>query len=199
MKKHNKKGKILISAGTFLIVAAVFLVVFNIVTFKKAELTSKKMLAALDLPEVAVEEVPDYILNPEKEMPEKEVDGILCVATVEIPSIGIKLPVASEWSYPNLQKCPCRYVGTVYLNSLIIAAHNYPEHFGKIAKLQNGDTVIITDIDGNVFKYSVDVVDVLEPTAIEEMKAGRWDLTLFTCTIGGSYRVTVRCNRVKEN
>ncbi len=196
MKKHNKKGKVLISAGTLLIVAAVFLVVFNIITFKKAELTSKKMLAALDLPEVT-EEVPDYILNPEKEMPEKEVDGILCVATVEIPSIGIKLPVASEWSYPNLQKCPCRYVGTVYLNSLIIAAHNYPEHFGKIAKLQNGDAVIVTDIDGNVFKYSVDVVDVLEPTAIEEMKAGRWDLTLFTCTIGGSYRVTVRCNRIK--
>ena len=40
--------------------------------------------------------------------------------------------------------------------------------------------------------------EILEPTMIEDLKAGNWDLTLFTCTLGGRTRVTVRCDRVIE-
>ena len=36
-------------------------------------------------------------------------------------------------------------------------------------------------------------LETLSPFAIEEMTGGNWDLTLFTCTVGGQYRVTVRC------
>jgi len=39
--------------------------------------------------------------------------------------------------------------------------------------------------------------EVLLPTAVEEMTAGEWDLTLFTCTLGGRSRVTVRCELVE--
>lgn len=38
-----------------------------------------------------------------------------------------------------------------------------------------------------------EVVDVLAPEAVEEMKDAGNDLTLFTCTYGGASRVTVRC------
>ena len=31
------------------------------------------------------------------------------------------------------------------------------------------------------------------PTSVQEMTDGDWDLTLFTCTVGGKSRVTVRC------
>ena len=50
-----------------------------------------------------------------------------------------------------------------------------------------------TDVDGSLFSYRVAEVQVLEPTAIEEMVMEGWDLTLFTCTIGGQARLTVRC------
>ena len=33
---------------------------------------------------------------------------------------------------------------------------------------------------------------------VEEMEAGEWDFTMFTCTIGGSNRVTVRCEATGE-
>ena len=36
---------------------------------------------------------------------------------------------------------------------------------------------------------------VVSFTAVEEMTAGEYDLTLFTCTYGGQSRVTVRCDR----
>lgn len=48
-------------------------------------------------------------------------------------------------------------------------------------------------MDGNIFAYKVIEVETLQPTAIEEMTIGGWDLTLFTCTVGGASRVTVRC------
>jgi sortase A len=30
------------------------------------------------------------------------------------------------------------------------------------------------------------------------MEAGQWDFTMFTCTVGGSNRVTVRCEATGE-
>jgi sortase A len=56
-----------------------------------------------------------------------------------------------------------------------------------------GDSVVFTDIDGNEFDYTVARVDRLDPTQVAEMKLGEYPLTLFTCTLNGASRVTVRC------
>ncbi len=40
-------------------------------------------------------------------------------------------------------------------------------------------------------------VETLAPTAVEEMKSKDWDLTLFSCTIDGGARVTVRCRQIR--
>ena len=74
-------------------------------------------------------------------------------------------------------------------------AHNYPKHFGQISDLSIGDSVVFTDMDGNVSNYSVVAKDVLSPTAVKEMTSGDFDLTLFTCTYGGKSRITVYCDR----
>ncbi|MGN0969549.1 MAG: sortase, partial [Evtepia sp.] len=58
--------------------------------------------------------------------------------------------------------------------------------------------VLFTDADGNQFRYTVAQVETLAKTAVEEMAAGDWDLTLFTCTLGGQTRVTVRCVETKD-
>ena len=51
---------------------------------------------------------------------------------------------------------------------------------------------------GQTYRYTVDRVETLPETAVEEMRAGEWDLTLFTCTYDGRARVTVRCIRTEE-
>ena len=51
-------------------------------------------------------------------------------------------------------------------------------------------------MDGELIFYEVVGKDVLEPTAVEEMTSGDFDLTLFTCTYGGEFRVTVYCDKV---
>ena len=75
----------------------------------------------------------------------------------------------------------------------MIAAHNYTCHFGHLFNLSPSDVVHFTDADGNAFSYVVVVIEVLGPTAIEYMTDGRYELSLFTCTLGGASRFTVRC------
>lgn len=146
-------------------------------------------------------QIPDYQLNPEMEMPEVSLPGLEeagCIGILEIPSINIKLPVLSTWSYSLLKKAPCRYTGSIYLDNMVIAAHNSDAHFKKLSNLQEGDTVTFTDAVGNVFTYTVAGIELLQPDEVENMTNGQWPLTLFTCTYGGASRVTVRCKKNTE-
>lgn len=140
-------------------------------------------------------EIPDYILNPAMEMPTSSYEGHEYIGILEIPTLELVIPVMEEWSYPKLRIAPCRYAGTAYANDLVICAHNYDAHFGRLAKLDEGAAVRFTDVDGNTFDYAVELRETLQPADIEDMVSGGWDLSLFTCTRGGSYRVTVRCMR----
>ena len=62
---------------------------------------------------------------------------------------------------------------------------------------QAGDTVVFTDTAGSVFTYAVSGLEQLLPSQGKEMREGDWDLTLFTCTVGGQQRVTVRCEQTE--
>lgn len=121
---------------------------------------------------------------------------------ISMPSLNLELPVMSSWSYPNLKKAPCRYSGAPETNDLIIAAHNYTSHFGKIRRLTAGDPVVFTDTLGRQFMYSVSFIEVIEGQDVEQMFSGQaeeWDLTLFTCTLGGKSRVTIRADRAADS
>lgn len=131
--------------------------------------------------------------QPEEEMPTLEIDGHGYIGTLSIPALDLELPVMAEWSYSNLKLTPCRYAGSAYTNDMVICAHNYTTHFGRLKNLRVGDAVTFTAIDGTAFSYLVDQVETLASTAIEEMTVGDWALTLFTCTMGGQARVAVRC------
>lgn len=141
----------------------------------------------------ATASLPAFVLYPDMEMPTETVDGQIYIGVVEVPSLELSLPVISEWSYPRLKKAPCRFVGSVYSRDIVICGHNYERHFGRLKDLSIGDEVRFTDVEGNVFFYSVCAMEQLEKKAVEEMMTGDWDLTLFTCTKGGLTRVTVRC------
>ena len=142
------------------------------------------------------EYIPDYILDPTREMPVVEEDGEDYVCVLDIPVLDLHLPVISELSYPALKKAPCRYEGSAYTDDLIIGAHNYKTHFGTLKVLEPGDEILLTDMDGNQFHYEVSKVETLDGGDLPGLESGDWDMTLFTCTIGGVSRVTVRCDKV---
>ena len=201
-----KRGSMLIALGALLLAAALGLTAFNLYEDHRAAANAGAAAQQLrqELPappvnreETEAEAVPDYVLAPEMEMPTVTVDGQDYIGTLQLPSLELEFPVISRWNDSRLKLAPCRYAGSAYTGDLVIAAHNYSRHFGRLKELTEGDLVRFTDADGNVFTYAVAAREVLLPTAVEEMTAGEWDLTLFTCTLGGRSRVTVRCELVE--
>lgn len=205
-----KKGTLWMILGLLLIVAALGLSVYNFMESRQARMASFDAISQLadlrpDAPPTSAimldgevsQVVPDYVLFPDKEMPVKTVNGYDYIGTLELPTLGLELPIISQWTPEAFQVAPCRYVGSAYMDNLILAAHNYPAHFGRIKELQNGDPVTFTDMDGNVFCYAVAYQEIVGPDDTQTMEGSGCALTLFTCTIGGQYRVTVRCDRVE--
>lgn len=137
----------------------------------------------------------DYLDPSAFEMTEVEIDGYAYIGYLSIPKLELELPIMADWDYTRLRISSCRYTGSVRGEDLVIMAHNYASHFGGLSKLSEGDSVIFTDMDGVVTMYEVVAQDILDPYAVEEMTAGDFDLTLFTCTYGGKSRVTVYCDR----
>ena len=198
----------MLGAGLLLIAAALALAAYNVIDAQRAARSAAQALEALsqttavsaaEPEEASADNAPAYLADPEMPMRTVSFDGNDYIGRVDVPSLGLSLPVISEWSYPRLKIAPCRYTGSAYLDNLIIAAHNYSSHFGNLNRLNTGDTVTFTDVDGNQFTYAVSLIEDLPGTAIEEMQAGEWDLTLFTCTLGGRSRVTVRCERTADS
>ena len=199
---RNRLSRVVIAIGLLLVVSAFGLTFYNLWDNSRASREANEILVEIsnqipkapEVSEIPGEEfIPDYILNPNINMPTITYKGYQYIGTISIPVIDLELPVMDSWSYPQLKISPCRYSGSAYLNNLVIAAHNYTGHFGRLRNLQTGDDVIFTDADGNVFKYKVSNMETLVPTAVDEMKSGDWDLTVFTCTVGGQTRVTIRC------
>ena len=140
-------------------------------------------------------QIPVELLTEEdKKMTEVEINGNLYIGYISIPALNMELPVMSDWSLAQLKIAPCRYSGSIRSEDMVLMAHNYISHFGPISMLEPGDEVYFTDMDGKITKYAVVGKDVLEATAVEEMTAGDFDLTLFTCTYSGSARITVYCD-----
>ena len=138
-----------------------------------------------------------YERVPGIEMPGEKVNGHEYIGTLSIPSLGLKVPVQRNWSYENLSVSPCRYSGSAYAGNLAIIAHTY--HFGKLSSLALDATVTFTDMENNVFRYVVREKNTISPNDANEIAHSGYDLTLVTCTLSGTKRVAVYCERVKES
>lgn len=191
------RGTVWINAGLLLIAAALFLSAYNEWESHEARDSARQVIAQLcdALPTEAGE--PTTLPDVRREMPVKTINGRDYIGVLSIPSLELELPVISQWDYPALKVAPCRYSGSLYQDNLIICAHNYASHFGKLKELQPGDIVLFTDMDEHVVTFQMVERETLNPMDAEGMEAGDWDLTLFTCTIDGQTRVTIRLERVE--
>jgi sortase A len=215
LKKAFTLANVILMTGLLLIAAALFCVYRNYMedesAGKASEETMYRIIAQVNAQKSALDtegqdalpdgeiEIPDYLLNPDLEMPVQEIDGRDYLGTLSIPSLELELPVAANLSLQALKIAPCYYTGSVYKDNMVIAAHNYRRHFGRIGTLKKGESVVFTDVEGNEFHYLVEKVEQLEPYEVDRMINSEYALTLFTCTLGGKHRVTLRCVKAEDN
>lgn len=210
----NKKGLCFITMGTMMLLASLFLVFLNFRQDRESSENASEILTELKEAIPQVVETTEFIepathndifqeYEESTTVPEEktiQIDNNYYIGTILIPSLDVELPIISEWSYPNLKLSPCRYKGSIAEGNLIIASHNYRSHFGRIQELNSGDIIVITDADGISHNYEVVQSEIIDGYNIESMEFGSddsWDLTLFTCTLSGQSRVTVRAIEIK--
>ena len=208
----SKAGVVCVVLGVLLILGALLLAAYNMRQDVAARDAAAEVMPLLvekirentedesadtgeDDPVQGELQIPVELLTEEdKKMTEIEIDGYAYIGYLSIPSLSLELPVMSSWSYDQLDIAPCRYSGSVRGEDLVVMAHNYRYHFGTLSRLNVGDEVSFTDMDGVTTRYRVEAMDILESTAVETMTSGEFDLTLFTCTYSGQSRITVYCN-----
>ncbi|MCD7739229.1 MAG: sortase [Lachnospiraceae bacterium] len=192
---RRRTGLCLMELGTVLMMLALFLFLYNRWEAGQAQEAAEQAVAGLKQA-METAESSSFLKEVSSDGEEEsvlEMDGYAYIGILSISRFGLELPVMWEWSYAGLKLAPGRYSGKAADGDLVICAHNYERHFGKISTLEAGDEIIFTSVDGRIYQYEVTEVLILEPTDIEELMDGEWDLSLFTCTYGGRTRVVVRC------
>lgn len=220
---RHKAGRISIIFGCCLLLSSLGLFLYNQTAAVKAETASAELVSRLQAemmpvaeeksaaepntenaagsdvpthsPAPAVTEAPLVPAAKKAGMPVVTVDGVGYVGCITVPALELVLPVADQWDYDQLALSPCRFSGATDTDDLVIMGHNYEGHFRALSELSQGDQVLFQNMDGVVTVYRVEAIEVLGPEAVEDMTAGVYDLSLFTCTYGGGQRVTVRCDR----
>lgn len=192
-KKTNRSGHILVVLGTALILLALGLLAYNENEQRRAARISGEVLQQMQLVHENTNTGQDAP-EPGEEMPEAVIDGERYIGRLNIPALELQLPVLSQWSYAGLKKAPCRYSGSVEGKNLVLLGHNYKSHFGPLERLKTGDEVLFQDMNGTVQHYEVAAINTVKPTETEQITAGEYALTLFTCTYDGQYRTMVGCD-----
>lgn len=186
----------MILSGLLCIVFAVSLTAYNLYTERSAGAVARETMVSITETVAkthAPQPVPLYQIDPNVTMPEVDVKGVKYIGYLHIPALGLELPIITKTTGSLLQVAPCRLSGSAYLEDMVIGAHNYSTHFGNLKKLHYGDSIEFIDMDGNSFAYEVGEIEILQPDQLEYLCSGEYPLSLYTCTIGGRTRLTIRC------
>ena len=221
---HKKTGIIFVIAGAVLILSALLFFLYNRnedrhaqqeaeVLLKEMKTLSEQEEDALPvmiyetetidveadpLPEepVAAEEPQEVV--PDIAVTEPTYSAYNGIGYLTIPDLGLELPVLEEWSYDLLKIAPCRHTGSVETDSLVIAAHNYKSHFGRLSSLQIGAEVTFTDLTGQTYHYVLSAMETVSPDDTEAVLNSGYDLVLYTCTSGRAHRVAAFFTQITE-
>jgi sortase A len=191
MKK--KLRTVLVALGIEFACVSLFLACCSLWETRKAERSVAELL-----PHVVqgIEEAPEVPGSRDEDIVGVEIDGIRYLGYLSIPSLELQLPVMSDWDYDCLKTSPCRYSGTTKTKDLIIAAHNYAGHFGRVPELSPGDNIYLTEWDQQVSQYEVVEMEEFTSDSIQNMTSNDYDLTLIDLTNGLKANVAVRCTKV---
>jgi len=129
-------------------------------------------------------------MHSEPAMPVLQVEGTDCVALLEIPAFALRLPVTDAWHTDGL---PARFSGSVYDGTLVIGGTDHPGQFDFCARIENGEMVVITDMTGAQFTYTVARVDRAQHAEAGWLSQPDFALTLFCRDAQTLEYIAVRC------
>ena len=130
---RERIGRFCIILGGLCILAAAFLLGFNLREERRAAAATQRILPAVAH---SIGQSP----APMPTLPAGELtvslEGEEYLGILSLPTLALELPVGAEWEMDFLRQAPCRYAGTLAGDDVIIAAHNYRRHFAALHTLR---------------------------------------------------------------
>lgn len=170
----RRSGNLFLILGCLLLAAAAALL---LVQQGQARRTVRENSAVVQTMQTMLADRWQGSVDPEHtgNMPALELEGTDYVALLEIPDYNLQLPVAAAWDPAQVS----RYDGTAYNGTLVIGGADHPGQFGCFDKIGIGTQIILTDMTGCTFTYTVQWVDRLKNAETADLTGGDGDLTLF--------------------
>ncbi len=138
---------------------------------------------------------PDTVVLPQPQPPPdpKAAEPRVEIGRIEIPRIGLDVPMFEGVSLTTLDNGPGHWPGTAMpgqIGNVVIAGHrvSHSRPFRHIDQLQVGDEVVLSTADGR-FVYLVAGAQIVEPDALHIVdQTPEPTATLFACHPPGSTR-----------
>ena len=191
--KLKKKLPILfVAVGLLLIVlaAAGAIVIFLKDSGKKIDIDRAVKLLEAAMPADEKRSVGLIEERSDNAMPAYDIDGTDFIGLLELPRLGVKLPVAAEWNSSLFAFRPARYSGSVYDGTLVIGGKYESGNFDFADKIDVGEKIEFTDMCGRVFGFTVKKISHADGIDADTLDGS--ELTLFVKKNGGY--IIIRCD-----
>ena len=206
MKKNNIELKIYKTIFYMLLIATIVIIGMIIYKYGSNQKNEKENQEVV----VAFSNI-DFSKNEEKteNQIQLEYKGYKVIGIVKIPKINIEYPILEiENIDPKSAEKPMKLSIIKYwgekvndYGNLSIAGHNNKDGtmFGKTKKLQKGDIVELTDLNGQTIQYSIYDIFVTDPNDVSILLPKDEiirEVTLITCTNGNKERLILKAKEI---
>ncbi|MCQ2355111.1 MAG: sortase [Clostridia bacterium] len=191
--KYDAIQKVLLLIGLALLLVSVVFLISALISSAKIEVNCDETVTHLEslLPTRTVGIKEERFNNT---MPAVTYNGQDYSALLSVPRFSVKLPVRSSWDRNAVKKVPCVFTGNPYEGTLIIGGVDSDGQFDFIPKIDIGDTVVVTDMKGYEFTYTVSTVKHAKNAKAKTLIDEKHDLTLFAKDKKTGDWLLVRCN-----
>ena len=133
-----------------------------------------------------------------------ELGGYKVIGIIKIPKIDLEYPILETTNVESLNISVTKFWGNDIneIGNVTIAGHNTlaGAMFGKLKKLEEGDSIELTDKQNITLKYKVFETNVIDPNDISiilPIEEGTREVTLITCENGQTNRRIVKAREIK--
>ena len=178
--------------GIVLVLLSLGLLAGSLLHARYAQKQNVEVVAQLHglMPEKTVGVAGDYA---DPEMPVLQLNGRDYVCLLEVPGLGVVLPVENRWEANALRTRPCRFWGSIYDGSCILGGSGRKGQFDFCARLDVGDRILLTDMAGGEFSCSVEKIERSQSADFDRLWNAYYPLTLFARQEYSSEYIIVRC------
>lgn len=121
------------------------------------------------------------------------------VGKIEIPKTEVNLPILEQVTVDGMKEAPCLLYSTGELNqngNNLIVGHNFRNNtiFSNNQKLNLGDKIYITTLDGNKVEYTIYdkfITTAEDVSYIKRDTNNKPEITLSCCTDDDEYRIII--------